>query len=304
MLLASSNRSVSPPEYFDCTDPVIWEQLYQAVMDPKYSKNTRKFSTTTTVAPKDNPRLYVIPRIRAGPSYLTMPLSDDHHSELHYCPISKGFSMQDVSSFTLGPIIGEGLCLVNSAFSKSITVAHIEGGGTLNLNRKNFWQRKRTPLRQIIVIDSEYMMVDGIHHNIMMWLNQNEQLWYNEWDRWRRSIALCSRGDFHWTDNMGETIAYHNNKNMVNKYIDFVTWKKQCYIKPSYELLPQTSVFQFLQKLYDQRIPIGLVHPKGFDEAVITPITSEYITQLFNDPNIMCCQPYVVAGKLLNINLY
>ena len=39
------------------------------------------------------------------------------------------------------------------------------------------------------------------------------------------------------------------------RYIDFVTWKKECYIKPSYGLLPQTAVFQFLQQMQQQKIP-------------------------------------------------
>jgi hypothetical protein len=284
-------------------EPEIWEQLYQAVMDPKYAKNTRKFSSKVLVSPKDEARLYVIPRIRGGSSYLTMPVAPDHHSELHYCPISKGFGMQDVSSFSLGPIVGEGLCLVNAAFSKSITVAHIEGGGVLNLNRKNFWQKARVPLRQVTPIDSKYMMVDGVRHEIAIWLRNNETSWYGEWDHWRRSIALCSKGDFHWTDGLGATLAYHNNIGEQNKYINFVAWKLNCYIRPSYELLPQTSVFKFLQTLVEKKIPIGLVHPKGFDEKIITPITAEYITQLFKNPNIMCCQPYVILGKLLNVEI-
>lgn len=303
MQSASSHRNVPDLHYFDSIDPAIWEKLYQDVIDPKYAKETRKFSTTIKVPSKDNSRIYVIPRIRAGPSYLKMPLSEDHHSELQYCPISKGFCMQDVSSFSMGPFPNEGLVLVNAAFSKSITIAHIEGGGVLNLNRKNFWQRKKIPLRQIVPIDEEYILVDNVRHHIFTWLSNNEALWYPQWDSWRRSIALCSRGDFHWTDGLGETLAFHNNKGAQSKYIDFVTWKKECYIRPSYELLPDIPVFQFLQSLYDQNIPIGLVHPKGFDEEVITPITSEYLTKLFNDPNVMCCQPYVVAGRLLGVQI-
>lgn len=162
-------------------------------MESKYDKGTKKFTTKIMVVPKDEPRIYVIP---AGPSYLTMPLSDDDPNTLHYCPISKGFSMQDVSSFSLGPIVCEGLCLVNATFSKSITIAHIEGGGCLNLNRKNFWQRKGA-LCQINPIDDQYMLVDGVRFHIATWLLQTEiGLRYPECDRWRRSIALYSRGDF------------------------------------------------------------------------------------------------------------
>ena len=45
MLQASNHRTVANPDYFDSMDPPVWEQLYQTVMDPKYAKNTRKFST-------------------------------------------------------------------------------------------------------------------------------------------------------------------------------------------------------------------------------------------------------------------
>lgn len=301
MYPVSSKRYIADSRYFDSDDPVMWEQLYQAVMDKKYAKGTRNFSLNIKGSVKDTPHIYVIPRIRAGPSYLNMPLSADDNQDLQYCPISKGFPMQDVSSFTLGPIPGEGLCLVNAAFSKSIAVAHIEGGGKLNLKRKNFWQRSKKPTRNILIIDNESMMVNGVKCNIHTWLSENVQFWYPEWDTWRRAIALCSKGNFHWTDGLGDTIAYHNNRSSPIKYIDFVTWKKECYIKPSYRLLPDTGVFQFLQTLYNKNIPMGLVHPKGFDEEVITPITKEYITQLFNDPHIMCCQPYVIAGCLLSV---
>lgn len=61
-----------------------------------------------------------------------------------------------------------------------------------------------------------------------------------------------------------------------------------------------------LNRFFDvnlQKIPIGLVHSKGFDEELIRPITAEYLTKLFNDPNTMCCQLYVIAGRLLNVEI-
>lgn len=33
------------------------------------------------------------------------------------------------------------------------------------------------------------------------------------------------------------------------------------------------------------------------------PLTKEFIENLFNSPEIMCCQPYVVAGKLLGVKV-
>lgn len=45
--------------------------------------------------------------------------------------------MQGVSSFSLGPVVGEGLVVVNAAFSKVIYLQHLIGG-IVNYKRKNF----------------------------------------------------------------------------------------------------------------------------------------------------------------------
>lgn len=67
-------------------------------------------------------------------------------------------------------------------FSKcSICVGHIEGGGCLDLTRKNFWRRARTPQRAIQIVDSETMIVNGTCTNIITWLQENEILWYPQW---------------------------------------------------------------------------------------------------------------------------
>lgn len=297
---ASKNRIVADLSLFENADPANWESCYDRIMEKKYKKNTRRFSYNIYGMPQDDniAPVYVVPRIRAGPSYLQIPLRGIDLSHVQYCPISKGFSMQDVSSFTMGPIVGEGLCLVNAAFSKCVTVAHIEGGGILDLKRVNFWKRARKPKRNITIIDDESMIVDGVKNNIKVWLKENEQLWLTEWEKWRKSIALCSRGDFHWTDKMGETISYRYK----SEYLDFVQWKKQCYIAPSYELLPKTTVFQFLKKVWSEHnIPLGLVHPKALSENGEEPVTREYIRFLFDSPDIMCCQPYVVVGLLFEV---
>ena len=107
-------------------------------------------------------------------------------------------------------------------------------------------------------------------------------------------------GDFHWAD-ASPCIAYRYK----NDYIDFVTWKKECYIRPSYELLPGTTVYQFLYKVWhDMRRPLGLVHPKAVSVGEVQPaITPEYIRDLFDSPFDMCCQPYVVAGRLLGVDI-
>lgn len=107
-------------------------------------------------------------------------------------------------------------------------------------------------------------------------------------------------GDFHWTDGLGETLICRKEYGCLN----FVQWKKMCYIKSSYDLLPKTTVFQFLLKVWkENNIPLGLVHPKNHDSENIEPITKEYIRWLYDTNEEMCCQPYVVAGLLLGVTI-
>lgn len=275
-----------------------WEKMYQQIMNPKYKKNTRNFNRVIHGKRTENPKIFLIPRIRGGPSYKEAKLEDCKNEDLQYCLISKGYPMQDVSSFTLGPIPEEGLCLVNAAFSKCISIMHIEGNGKLNLKRKNYWQKSRKPIRKIEIIDSEKMTVDQKEVNIKEWLEQNKDLWYDEWEKWRQHIALTNIGDFHWTNN-NEVVGYWYK----NKYINFVEWKKECYIKPAYDLIPKTEVYKFLEALYKQgKISLGLVHPKAA-EGLEKAITSEYISEMYNSKTIMCCMPYCVAGFLLDVKI-
>ena len=309
LLYACSNRIVPDTSFFDIVNElptdqknIAWEFMYDKIMDAKYKKGTRNFSRTITGISQPNTvaPIYLIPRERGGPGYHSIELSGIDKNDVQYCPISKGFSMQDVSSFTLGPIVDQGLCLVNSAFSKCICVAHIEGGGKINLKRKCFWQRTNKIHRRVIIIDTRTMYVDNVKYLIHDWLRDNEQLWYPDWEQWRRSVALCSLGDFHWTEDLGPNLAFRKD----NEYLNFVQWKAECYIRPSYELLPLTSVYQFLHMLWkDNNIPLGLVHPKAMKNEAETPITREFIRDMYDSPDIMCCQPYVVAGKLMNVEI-
>lgn len=296
----SKNRTIGDFNLFNSSDRQRWEEEYVKTMLPKYSKWTKNFSTKLEgkAYPGDIPPIFVIPRIRTK-SYKEIPILNLTSEDLFYAPISKGYPMQEVSSFSLGPIVGKGFCLVNAAFSCSIAVHHIEGGGKVNLSRVDFWQRAKNPLRNISLIDGKHMMVDNIPYIITDWLKHNENLWLPEWEVWSKSIALCSQGDFHWADKT-PTIAYRDQ----NRYLDFVSWKKECYIKPSYQLLGETKVIQFLVKVWlEHKRPLGLVHPKGMDEEICLPLTKEYISTLFNSPDIMCCQPYVIAGYLLGVEV-
>src|SRR5665647_177287 len=149
MISISSHRQVyGDLTLLDRMDPEEWERAYQATMDPKYKKGGRNYSTKIhgkKWTGEGGPPIFLIPRERGGPSYKQINLEGCESTDLQFCPISKGFGMQDVSSFTLGPVIGEGLCVVNASFSKVIAVHHIEGGGVLNLTRKNLWKRTSKP---------------------------------------------------------------------------------------------------------------------------------------------------------------
>lgn len=296
----SGNRKVGDFSIFDTTDATAWEEMYSSIMDKKYSKHSRNFSTSvrgTKWVGRGQPPIYLIPRERGGPSYKQVSLVGCNPTHLLYAPISKGYPMQGVSSFSLGPIIGHGLCLVNSAFSKPICVKHIEGGGICDLSRKNFWKPSKSPYRKIYVLNETHMLVDDEFVEIDAWLQINKDLWYAEWDAWRKSIALCSLGDFHWTDD-SEVVAYW----LDEKTVDFVKWKKECYIRPSYELLPSTKEYKFLEKMLTvEKIPLGLVHPKAITGHAELPVTAELIRRIYDSKDEMCCQPFVVAGKLLNV---
>jgi len=298
----SGGRTIGNTNLLDSTDSKAWEDEYARVMDKKYAKGTRNFSMTLTGKAwikSDKAPIFLIPRERGGPSYKSQKLEGVEPDDVQYCPISKGYPMQDVSSFTLGPIVGEGLCLVNAAFSKCVCVMHIEGNGIFDSSRKCFWKASKKPLRQIVVTSKDTMTVDGQSFNIHQWLKSNESLWLSEWDKWHRAIAMCSMGDFHWA-NENPTIAYR----FKGEYINFVEWKKLCYIKPSYELMPATKVFQFLLAAWKTaKVPLGLVHPKAISDKPETPITAEYLSELFNSPNEMCCQPFVVAGLLMGVDV-
>ena len=299
----AGKRWVLDNSYFDTTDKDVWEKMYDDIMEPKYKKNKRKFKRIIHGS-KENDNIYVVGRVRAGPSYKNVKLLGVNNDNVQYCLASKGYNMQELSSFSVGPIVGEGICLVNAAFSKCIAIAHIEGGGVVDYKRVNYWKRSKKPLRKVTRVENGVINIDDKKYNVYEWLANNEELWYKEWLKWAKSIALCSRGDFHWTSGMYETIAYHNNfRSNKREYLNFVNWKKQCYILPSYKLLPDIDAFKFMQELHDKNIPIALVHPKGYKGELDHPLTKQILTTLFNNPEVMACQPYVVVARLLGVEV-
>lgn len=293
----------------DMTSEDYWENLYNEKYNGnKYRKNTKNFSKIIYGKSVDNPNIYIIPRQRAGPSYKDVNLEFDNPKDIQFCPVSKGYSMQDVSSFTLGPVINHGLNVVNSAFSKCIAIKHIDGSGHFTCNNKKYWKKNRKgPLRKIINISDDMMEVDGTLVNKIDWLEQNKNIWYDDWHKWHDSIRLDPNGNFNWCSD-SEVIIYCNciDNPGTNLFMDFVTWKKTCYIAPAYKLFNRNDnrVINFLKLLYcDNKISIGLVHPMGKLGDKEKAITHEFIRNLYDSPYEMTCMPYVVAGYLLNIDI-
>jgi hypothetical protein len=285
-----------------------WENLYRTKYSGnKYAKNTKNFSKIIQGKKVERPNIYIIPRQRGGPSYKDVELEYDDVENIQFCPISKGFSMQDVSSFTLGPVVGHGLNVVNSAFSKCIAIKHIDGSGLFTTLNKKFWKKsKKGPVRSIINISNDKMNVDGIIVDKIDWLENNKKLWYENWRKWHGKIRFNENGNFKWCDD-SETIIFCNciDNPKENIYMNFISWKKTCYIKPAYELFEKNNrVIEFLKSLYyNEKISLGLVHPKAkscYKEKAITP---KFITDLYDSPYEMACMPYVVAGYLLGVKI-
>lgn len=306
---ASTNRCVYDKSLFNTTNTKEWERAYRKTVNEKYRKNTKNYSTKIVGSYLcDDPPIFLIPRERGGPSYYSVNVdyenypSEEIKSKMQYCAISKGFGMQDLSSFVMGPFPGDGLCLVNAAFSKSIFPFHIEGGA-VDLNRKNFWRPfSKSKLLHTIKLKNNNVIIDNENVDIMDWLKNNEKEWKEEWNKWRMAVALCSMGNFHrgkCGNQYDDALCYYDNK--IEKYMTFLEWKKECYIKPAYEMLPSIKAYKFLSELRSKGIPLGLVHPMAKSDEPEIAITKEYIRELYDSPHVMSCMPFVVAGKLLDV---
>ena len=295
-------RKVANVDVLKSIDANLWENAYKENIFPKYAKQSRKY--TSTISGKEwtgegNPPLYVVPRVRTE-SYKSVNLLGIDKNDVYYAPISKGFSMQDVSSFVMGPVVGQGLCIVNVAFSKEIAITHIEGNGKFNEKRKTFWQKARKPKYNIQILDDIYMSVDDEKVEKEEWLEKNKDEWFPEWLKWSQNVALCGLGNFHWTGD-SPTVLYYND----GQYLQFVEWKKKCYIQPAYDLLPNIETFQWLKKVWlEHKRPMGLVHPKGKSDKGEEAITPEYIRELYDSEHSMSCMPYVIVGKMLEVPIY
>ena len=307
--MALSTRKITDSSLFNTTDPQLWEAAYQDTINPKYKKGTRNCRIKPPTTKFHDAPIYLVPRER-GTSYKDIPLFDSagkqvKPDDVFYAPVSKGYGMQDLSSFTVGPIVGEGLCLVNTAFSKAIGIMHVEGGGKWSDKRKNFWIRNKKPKYQIHRVTSDTMSVDSVVVNIHEWLDSHKDEWYPEWLKWHDSVALCGDGNFHWIDDW-ETLAYYHPsvpRSITSEYVpgsllNFQQWKTQTYLKFSMDLMPSIPDFQRLQDLRQRGVVLGLVHPKAKSTSE-TPMNRDELQAFLYGPHDMCCQPYIVAYMLL-----
>ena len=114
-LSASRGRLVADPSLFQSNDPHQWELAYRQVMNGKYAKGTRHYSQQLVGRPcpgSDPSPIYVIPRQRGGPQLQKFTSGGGvQASDVQYTLISKGFGMQDLSSFTFAPHCGRGSML-------------------------------------------------------------------------------------------------------------------------------------------------------------------------------------------------
>lgn len=303
MTQASGKTFIGDISLFQTSDADAWEEEYQRIINPKYQKGSRNFSKIRTLpsSPQKDPTIFVVPRVRGGPSYKNTSLiyrdQEIPSSSVAYCAISKGFGMQDVSSFTIGPVVGEGLCLVNAAFSKIVCPYHLEGGGLFNPPSKAYWKRARKPTREVIPISDRSIKVDGVVHRIEKWLEQNKKLWYPGWKKWSMSVAMSSDGNFHWDKDQQPVTYIHKDQ-----YLNFVEWKKECYVIPAYELLEDHPIINYLRGLRKKGWALGLVHPMALTDHQ-EALSVDEIRGLFLDDCEMACMPYVVAGYLLGVDL-
>lgn len=131
------------------------------------------------------------------------------------------------------------------------------------------------------------MSVDGLVVNKKKWLEKNKVLVVRRIEKIARFDQNVSfpLGNFNWFNNC---VDDPDN----NIYMDFVTWKKTCYIIPSYKLFNKkdNKVINFLKLLYKKKkISIGLVHPKGKLDKKEKGTTSKYIKFLYDSPEITIC---------------
>jgi hypothetical protein len=167
------------------------------------------------------------------------------------------------------------------------------------VKKKYFWTiNKNSSITRKITCSGKNIIVNGKSHNTHKWLKNNKELWFEEWLQWSQTVAMNSMGDFHWSNN-SEVIAYYDN----GEYLDFVQWKKKCYISCAYKVLPDTKPFKFLKSAHKNGNPLGLVHPKGINADAELPLTEEILRNLYDDPSEMACMSYVIAGLLLGVEV-
>lgn len=108
----SGKRQIGNFTVFDSTNPQLWEAEYQRIMNRKYAKGSRSFSTEivgNSWSGEGKPHIFLVPRVRGGPSYKSIPLQGVTSDDVVYCPISKGFFDARCFKLHTGSNCGRGL---------------------------------------------------------------------------------------------------------------------------------------------------------------------------------------------------
>lgn len=277
-------------------DEQIWKDTYNKVQADKYKPGYKKYSKDLKkYSPQKSPEIYIVQRIRGGPSYKEQ-LNDIPNSEqFYYVEASKGYRFSDLSPYVAGPVIGKGINVLNTAFSGLISVQHIEGG-TVDLSKKYYWSNDKK--RDVELLENNMMLIDGILYNRYEWLESNTELWYDNWQEWNESIRLSGEPSFKWLST-SDTVTWCLEDDSGNrKYYDYNEYMAETYGKYLNEYWDTSDTYHFVRKLLiEKRFTIVIVHPIVTWHDPEQPITIDYINDRIDEGHMMN-GPFVLAHKL------
>ncbi|MBL4898144.1 MAG: hypothetical protein JKX76_00720 [Colwellia sp.] len=280
------------------------------------------------------PEIYIVPRRRTF-SYKKFDFVDRDGNHIDrdmsengwsYIPGSKGFSFADMSTHVLGPIVSEGtshgINILNSSWSKLIKTTHLAGGEYNPKKKKDLWISK--PVRKVEYNEStDILIVDDVNYDPLEWINSNFDLWFPEWRKWSRAIALSGDASFKWLEKFDSVAWVHTGsltpeQNFGSQNICILPkndWWGQTYVKwmiedfvgeqftgSSLVLEGHNPTFDFVKQLRTiHNRTIVIVHPMvGDDHNLTKPVTRQYLLNRYKQGKLMNA-PFLQAWCLLNI---